>query len=56
MDYQIKETNKFNNKILGQTVGAFETLELAKEYIDFKATLGDSYAVVCNGNIVYPND
>lgn len=56
MDYIIKKTNPFSDKILGETVGAFSSPELAREYVDFKASQGDSYAVVYKGEILYPDD
>lgn len=56
MDYIIKETNQFNNEILGETVAAFGNLPQAREYVDIMATRGKGYTVTFKGEIVYPND
>lgn len=53
MQYEIRETNKFNSKILGKVVAMFDSLELAKEYADFKAKQGESYVVAESGKVIY---
>lgn len=56
MDYIIKETNQFNNEILGESVAAFGNLPQAREYVDIMAARGKGYTVTFKGEIVYPND
>lgn len=53
MQFEIRETNKFNSEILGKVVATFAELELAREYVDFKAQQAESYVVVEAGKVVY---
>lgn len=49
MKYKIWRTNRFNESILSE----FDDLELAKDFVDYEATLGNSFAVLENGVVIY---
>lgn len=53
MKYKIWRTNRFNATILTELVAEFEDLELAKDFVEYQSTLGDCYAILENGVIVY---
>ena len=44
--FEIWETNKFNDEILSEFIGEFVDEEYAKEFIEYKATIGESFAMV----------
>lgn len=56
MEYEIWKTNRLSDNILTELVGKFGDLELAKDFVDYKAQEGDSYAVAYGGTVVYPCD
>lgn len=54
MKYKIWRTNRFNESILSEFVTEFDDLELAKDFVDYEATLGNSFAVLDkDGVIIY---
>ena len=53
MKYKIWRTNRFNETILSELVAEFDDLELAKDFVDYQATLGESYAILRDGVRVY---
>lgn len=54
MRYKIWRTNRFNPTILSEFVAEFDDLELAKDFVDYEATLGNSFAVLDkDGVIIY---
>jgi hypothetical protein len=42
MKYKIWKINRFNETILSELVAEFDDLELAKDFVDYQATLGNS--------------
>lgn len=54
MKYKIWRTNRFNESILSEFVTEFDDLELAKDFVDYEATLGNNFAVLDkDGVIIY---
>lgn len=53
MKYKIWRTNRFNEMILSDLVAEFDDLELAKDFVDYQATLGESYAILQDGVRLY---
>jgi hypothetical protein len=53
MKYKIWRTNRFDREILSELVAEFDCLELAKDFVDYQATLGNSYAIVQDGVKLY---
>lgn len=53
MKYKIWRTNRFNETILSELVAEFDDFELAKDFVDYQATLGESYAILRDGVRVY---
>lgn len=53
MKYKIWRTNRFNESILSEFVTEFDDLELAKDFVDYEATLGNSFVVLENGVVIY---
>lgn len=53
MKYKIWRTNRFDGEILSELVAEFDNLELAKDFVDYQATLGNSYAIVQDGVRLY---
>jgi hypothetical protein len=54
MKYKIWRTNRFNESILSEFITEFDDLELAKDFVDYEATLGNSFAVLDkDGVIIY---
>lgn len=53
MKYKIWRTNRFSETILSELVAEFEDLELAKDFVDYQATLGESYAILKDGVRLY---
>lgn len=54
MKYKIWRTNRFNGSILSEFITEFDDLELAKDFVDYEATLGNSFAVLDkDGVIIY---
>lgn len=49
MKYKIWRTNRFDETILSELVAEFEDLELAKDFIEYQATMGESYAILKDG-------
>lgn len=49
MKYKIWRTNRFDGEILSELVAEFDDLELAKDFVDYQATLGNSYAILKDG-------
>lgn len=47
--WEIWRTNKFNNDILTEHVATFYDLELAKNFVDYQATLSEDFAITHNG-------
>lgn len=46
MDYIVWSTNRFNDDLLQEIVAKFSDLNLAKDFVEYQATLGNSFAVV----------
>ena len=53
MKYKIWRTNRFNASILSEFVAEFNDLTLAKDFVDYEASLGETFAVIENGEIIY---
>jgi hypothetical protein len=53
MKYKIWRTNRFDGEILSELVAEFDNLELAKDFVEYQATLGNSYAIVQDGVRLY---
>lgn len=53
MKYKIWRTNRFNETILSELVAEFEDLELAKDFVEYQATMGESYVIVKDGVKLY---
>ena len=53
MKYKIWRTNRFDVTILSELVAEFDDFELAKDFVDYQATLGESYAIVKDGVKLY---
>lgn len=49
MKYKIWRTNRFNETILSELVAEFDDLELAKDFVEYQASLGNSYAILKDG-------
>lgn len=49
MKYKIWRTNRFNETILSELVAEFNDLELAKDFVEYQATMGESYAILKDG-------
>jgi hypothetical protein len=49
MKYKIWRTNRFDETILSELVAEFEDLELAKDFVEYQATMGESYAILKDG-------
>lgn len=49
MKYKIWRTNRFSETILSELVAEFDDLELAKDFIEYQASLGNSYAILKDG-------
>lgn len=52
LDYVIWETNRFNDDLLQGIVAKFSDLELAKGFVEYQATLGNSFAITKDGKRV----
>lgn len=53
MKYKIWRTNRFNESILSEFVAEFDSLDLAKDFVEYEASLGEYFAVVEDGVIIY---
>ena len=53
MKYKIWSTNRFDNMILSELVAEFDDIELAKNFVDYQASLGNSYAILQDGVRLY---
>lgn len=53
-NFAVWETNQFNNDILSKLVAHFYNLELAKDFVDYKTSLGESFAILQNNEKIYP--
>ena len=51
-EYAIWRTNRFNEELLTEQVGVFYDLELAKDFVEYQATIGESFAIKCDGEII----
>lgn len=49
MKYKIWRTNRFNETILSELVAEFDDLELAKDFVEYQASMGESYAILKDG-------
>lgn len=49
MKYKIWRTNRFDEAILSELVAEFEDLELAKDFVEYQASIGNSYAILKDG-------
>lgn len=49
MKYKIWRTNRFNDEILSELVAEFNNLELAKDFVEYQASIGNSYAILKDG-------
>lgn len=49
MKYKIWRTNRFDETILSELVAEFDDLELAKDFVEYQATMGESYAILKDG-------
>lgn len=52
LDYVIWSTNRFNDDLLQEVVATFRDLELAKGFVEYQATLGNSFAITKDGKRV----
>lgn len=53
MKYKIWRTNRFDETILSELVAEFDDLELAKDFVDYQATMGESFAILKDGVRLY---
>lgn len=53
MKYKIWRTNRFDETILSELVAEFNDLELAKDFVDYQASLGNSFAILKDGVRLY---
>ena len=53
MKYKIWRTNRFDVTILSELVAEFDDLELAKDFVDYQASIGESYAILEDGVRLY---
>lgn len=53
MKYKIWRTNRFDATILSELVAEFDDLELAKDFVEYQATMGESYAILEDGVRLY---
>lgn len=52
LDYVVWRTGRFNDDMLTEVVAKFNNLDLAKDFIEYQATLGNSFAIVKDGKRV----
>ena len=48
-EYKLWKCNMWNDDLLSELVGVFYDLELAKDFVEYQAPLGNSYAILCDG-------
>ena len=53
MEYSIYRRNPFNDNILSDLVGKFSDLELARDFIEYQASLCNSFCIIRDGVVVY---
>ena len=53
MKYKIWRTNRFDAEILSELVAEFADFELAKDFVDYQASIGNSYAILKDGVRLY---
>lgn len=53
--YEIYKTGCFSD-MRGEKVAVFYDLWLACNFVDYEATFGNSFVIICDGEEVYPND
>lgn len=53
MKYKIWRTNRFDETILSELVAEFDDLELAKDFVDYQASIGKSYVILKDGVRLY---
>lgn len=51
--YTIWKTNIFNEEILTDYIGVMNDLKLAKDFVDYQATMGESFAITKDGEVIY---
>lgn len=51
-EYAIWRTNRFDDTILQERVGVFYSLELAKDFVEYQATIGESFTITKDGKII----
>lgn len=51
--YTIWKTNIFNAEILTDYIGVMNDLKLAKDFVDYQATMGESFAITKDGEVIY---
>lgn len=48
-EYVVWRTNKFDDDILVELVAHFNDLVLARDFVSYQSTLGNSFSIVCDG-------
>lgn len=51
MDIEIWTTNMFNGEPV-ERVALFSSIDLAKDFVNYKATLGERFAIKQNGQVL----
>lgn len=51
--YTIWKTNLFNDDILTDYIGVMNDLKLAKDFVDYQATIGEGFAITKDGKVIY---
>ena len=54
--FAVWRTNSFNDDILNELTAHFYDLEAAKDFVDYKASIGNTYVIMENNKIIYPID
>lgn len=49
VEYKVFKTNMFDDEILTDLVAVFFNLEYAKDFVEYKSTLGESYVIIKDG-------
>ena len=55
MEVKVWKLNRFSYMPV-EVVAVFQSEELAKEFVDYQACIGNHYGIVENGNVVYGGD
>lgn len=53
LEYKIWKVNRFDDDILTELIATFYNLEIAKEFVNYQASIAESYAIVENGTRIY---